>query len=98
MTERMDARRDAGCNWFNNGPGGTPSVLRQGNGDAPPGEWVRAAEFCQAVADALQAEAEADERERAKALRSAVGKIVADHHLMWDPIEAIIRTVREHDA
>lgn len=98
MTEWMDVRRDAGCNWFNSAPGGTPSVLRNGNGDAPQSEWVRAAKFCQAVADELQAEAEAEEAARETDLKLKVARICSEAHLMHHPAEAIIRAVREHDA
>lgn len=96
MTDWMDARRDAGCHWFNNAPGGTPSVLRNGNGDAPLSEWVRAAKFCQAVVDAMKAEAEEEEREVNLERKVFAALLSGDWHI--DRVRTIIRTVREHDA
>lgn len=97
MTDWSDVRRDPDGDWETK-TGRCPHPVMPVNGQGSYAEWGRAAEFCRAVADEVRAEAEAEEAARETELKLKVARICSEAHLMHNPAEAIIRTVREHDA
>lgn len=97
MTDWSGVRRDTNGDW-KAVSGKVPLLVFAVNRRSGLADWTQAAEFCQAVADTLQAKAEAEELARETELKLKVARICSEAHLMHHPEEAIIRAVREHDA